>query len=369
MSTRRSRRRPEQIFSTFAYVVAGAAAIVAIAWATRYQPPVYHHIPPSIQSGVPTTSTPTPSAASASTTSPSAPLHTSSTPTQSFPEATTTSTNNTTNNTTTNTTTAAATPYDSAPSTADTGAPPVITTSAPAMTAAESAVAQCLQNNGVTQSAAYADATNPSAQGAMLDACRLNPTNPATYQQCMKNNGETSSDAGVVAACMANPNFIQSITILTGNGGAETYVGPAAATLGQCPPTLQGTVVGSRVALTLGLPTANGYKAEPAIVDSGSPSTYVLGPQVSGTTLVYTGALSSALFPFFDNARYSVPTKLYRGTLAVLDGATWQSIGVQNIEVLGKSPGPGVKDALGINAFNDAHLTLQGTSWSITFPC
>ena len=209
------------------------------------------------------------------------------------------------------------------------------------LTDAQRAIEGCLVANGVDSKDAIADARDPYAQGQLLSFCRT------------------------------DPSYVQHVQFCNVAGQCTTYNGAEANRAAMCPPALQGAITGARIALTIGLGMpGGGYKPEPAIVDTGSPATYLMADQLAGTAFVATGAMTNIIFPLIHNVGgYGVPTRIYHGPLAVLDHGQWVNIGTMDVEGLEKSPGYGVTDALGIDAFSQAHLTEAGGGWTMTFPC
>ena len=66
-----------------------------------------------------------------------------------------------------------------------------------------------------------------------------------------------------------------------------------------CPSPLAGAEQNGRVALTIGLGLPRGgYQQEPAIIDTGSPGTYLVLSQIQGTAFQNSGLLTQITFPF-----------------------------------------------------------------------
>jgi hypothetical protein len=143
---------------------------------------------------------------------------------------------------------------------------------------------------------------------------------------------------------------------------AGTFSAAALRAAVTCPVPLRGQVTaGGRIAVTIGIGTGGGFRPEPAIVDTGSPDTYVLASQLQGWRPA--GPLGRILFPLWGDLL--LPDTPYTGTLAVLDGPAWVSLGrvtVQGIQ------GP-VGDGLGMDALRGGSLQVGGGTWTLNFPC
>lgn len=329
-------RRLKRGLSTFFYVAIASAAMIGVAYQTRYHPhqpgpltALDGPAPHGASNAWPGPATrapqaPAPDAAPGSPTTPPA-ADSASTRTGTSPAP-------------------APTPAPRSGAAAPTPAPspaPGGNYTLAGLTDAQRAIEGCLVANGVDTRSAIADARDIYAQGALLDRCR--------------------TDA----------SYVQHVQYCNRAGDCTTYNGAQVNDARQCPPQLQGHIQGARISLTIGLGLpGGGYKPEPSIVDTGSPATYVMADQLPGTAFVRSNVATQVIFPFWKGiGGFGVPAHIYRGPIAVYDHGQWVNIGTFDVEGLEKSPGYGIEDALGVDAFGQAHLTEQGTSWVMNFPC
>jgi hypothetical protein len=151
-----------------------------------------------------------------------------------------------------------------------------------------------------------------------------------------------------------------------------TFPASAQTTATACLPPLTAAEQDGRVAVTIGLGLAvGGYRPESAIIDTGSPSTYMAQSTLDGTAFVPAGPVTQILFPLVHNL--TVPAQPYIGPLAVRDGAVWAPLGKVLVQAY-QSPtivrevGNG-GNGLGLNALQRVTLSVHGSSWTLRFPC
>lgn len=258
-------------------------------------------------------------------------------------------------------------------------------------THADLAVAHCLTTNGVAADAAWTDATTPGLRGSLLENCQANPQGatqtPATClppppagqhplalyasQHCY--TGATYRDL-LVARCLMRNRVSMAVawSFATAADTPSALTGACRANPAYTPcQVVTGHVTAGRVNPTVGLPLSTGYiRWVPAIVDSGSPVSWVRAEAMGGVAARPLGFLGSVLFPFFHNqgGTYKAQTVVVNLYLRGSSGVPLP-VGATHLEELYGSPGNIPAVGLGLNTLHRVSMSTSGGQWTLTPPC